>query len=243
MIQPTDLHSATGAGVRVALIDSGVNAGHSHVGFLAGGIGFSLTDGREVQLTAEHEDRLGHGTALAGVLRVKAPQIELHAVKIFADRLAASIDVLDTALRWAIDQQMQLINLSLGTTNPNHRERLLNTVARANTAGTIVVASSPPQQVEVLPAALSGVIGVAGDERCGWADYRYVEGDPIPFRAHPCPRPLPGPAQAHNFRGHSFASAHVSALLALVVEKHPRLTVQEAREFLITYAGATRFPW
>jgi subtilisin family serine protease len=233
MIQVNDLHGATGAGVRVALIDSGVNAGHSHVGALAGGVGFSLTDSGEVQQTSECEDRLGHGTALAGVLRAKAPQVELYAVKIFADRLAASIAVLDTALRWALDQRMHIINLSLGTTNPNHRERVLDTVARANAVGTIIVASSPPQQADVLPAALPGVIGVAGDEQCGWADYRYVEADPIPFRAHPCPRPLPGPAQARNFRGHSFASAHVSALLALVMEKYPRLTVEEAKDFLI----------
>ena len=241
MIQPTDLHGATGAGVRVALIDSGVNAGHSHVGSLAGGVGFSLTASGEVQQTPDYEDRLGHGTALAGVLRAKAPQVELYAVKIFADRLAASIDVLNTALRWAIAQQMRIINLSLGTANPQHRERLIATVAQANATGSILVASSPPEQADVLPAALPGVIGVAGDERCGWADYLYVEDDPISFRAHPCPRPLPGPAQARNFRGHSFASAHVSALLALVVEKYPRLTVQEAREFLLTYTETAPF--
>lgn len=241
MIQIPDLQGTTGAGIRVALIDSGANAGHSHVGSLAGGVGFSLTASGEVEQTPGYEDRLGHGTALAGVLRTKAPQIELYAVKIFADRLSASIDVLDTALRWAIDQRMHIINLSLGTSNSQHRERLIATVAQANATGSILVASSPPGQAKVLPAALLGVIGVAGDEHCGWADYRYVEGDPIPFRAHPCPRPLPGPAQARNFRGHSFASAHVSALLALVVEKYPRLTVQEAHEFLIRYTEATRF--
>lgn len=242
MLQRNDFHGVTGAGVRVALIDSGVNAGHSHVGPLAGGVSFSLTANGEVEPTSKYEDRLGHGTALAGVLRAKAPQVEIYAVKIFADRLAASIDVLDTALRWAIAQQMHLINLSLGTANPQHRERTIATVAQASAGGSIIVASSPPGQADVLPAALPGVIGVAGDERCGWADYLYVEDDPISFRAHPCPRPLPGPAQARNFRGHSFASAHVSALLALVIEQYPRMTVQEAREFLITYAGATPFP-
>jgi hypothetical protein len=238
MTQPTDLHGTTGVGVRVALIDSGVNAGHSHVGFLAGGVGFSLTAGGEVRQTAEHDDRLGHGTALAGVLRAKAPRVELYAVKIFADRLAASIDVLDTALRWAIAQRMHVINLSLGTANPQHRERLRATVTQANATGSILVASSPPEQAEVLPATLPGVIGVAGDDHCGWADYLYVEGDPIPFRAHPRPRPLPGPAQARNFRGHSFASAHVSALLALVIERYPQLTVEEAKAFLISHAEA-----
>jgi len=86
--------------------------------------------------------------------------------------------------------------------------------------------------MDVFPAALPGVIGVAGDDRCGWSEYKYIAGDPIPFRAHPCPRPLSGPAQARNFRGHSFASAHLSALLTLLVEQHPNLTVSEAQRYL-----------
>lgn len=233
-----DLSTATGTGVRVALIDSGVNAQHSHVGFLAGGVGFSVAADGTVQETNDHDDRIGHGTALAGILRAKAPRVELYAVKIFTDRLAASIAILATALQWAVDQRMHLINLSLGTTNPDHRDRLAAIVAQADMVGTILVASSPPGQAEVFPAALPGVIGVAGDDRCSWTDHLYVANDPIPFRAHPCPRPLPGPAQARNFRGHSFASAHISALLALLIEQYPGLTSGEAREYLIRNSGA-----
>jgi subtilisin family serine protease len=79
MLQRNDLHGATGAGVCVALINSGVNAGHSHVGFLSGSVGFSISANGEVQQTTDHEDRLSHGTALAGVLRAKAPQVKLYA--------------------------------------------------------------------------------------------------------------------------------------------------------------------
>lgn len=232
MQRDPDLGAATGAGVRVALIDSGVNAQHSHVGFLAGGIAFSLTAEGAVQESGEYADRLGHGTALAGILRAKAPQVELYAVKIFTDRLAASITVLEAALLWAVQQRMQIINLSLGTANPDHRDRLLAVVAQANAAGALLVASSPPERTEVLPAALPGVIGVAGDDRCAWGEHLYLPETPIPFRAHPCPRPLPGPAQARNFRGHSFASAHLSALLALLIERRPGLTVGEAAAYL-----------
>jgi len=228
-----DLRTATGAGVRVALIDSGVNAQHSHVGFVAGGVGFSVTDDHTVQSQEDFSDRIGHGTALAGILRAKAPQVELYAVKVFTDRLQVSFPVLEAALRWGIQQRMHIINLSLGTANASHRERCLAIIAEANAAGTIVVASSPAGQTNVLPAVLPDVIGVANDERCGWADYLYVPDDPIPFRAHPCPRPLPGPAQARNFQGPSFASAHVSALLALLIEKNTGLPVSTLREALI----------
>jgi hypothetical protein len=214
------------------LIDSGINAQHSHVGFVAGGVAFSLTADGTVQQSSDYTDRIGHGTALAGILRSKAPQVKLYAVKIFADRLAASITVLEAALRWAVEQKMRIINLSLGTATADHRERLSEIVAQANAVGTLIVASSPPGRADVFPAALPGVIGVAGDESCNWGEHRYVAGDPIPFRAHPCPRPLPGPAQARNFRGHSFASAHLSAVLALLIEHCPDLTVSEAEEYL-----------
>ena len=216
----------------MALIDSGINAQHSHVGFLAGGVAFSVTEDGLVQMHDDYVDRIGHGTALAGILRAKAPRVELYAVKIFPDRLAASITSLEAALCWAVAQRMNIINLSLGTANADHRERLREIVARANAAGTLLVASSPPERTDVFPAALPGVIGVAGDDDCGWSEHRYVAGDPIPFRAHPCPRSLPGPAQARNFRGHSFASAHVSAVLALLMERCPNLTVSEAQEYL-----------
>ena len=232
MTRVFDPHPATGAGVRIALIDSGVNAQHSHVRRVSGGCGFLAAPDGNIQTTDDYTDRLGHGTALAGILRAKAPQVELYAVKIFADRLAASLAVLEAALYWALGQQMHLINLSLGTTNPDHHERMKAVVAEANRRGTLLVAASPPGHAAMLPAALPGVIGVAGDDRCGWEEHFHIPGDPIPFRAHPCPRPLPSPAQARNFRGHSFAAAHIAATLALLLEKSPGLTVSEAQEYL-----------
>jgi hypothetical protein len=221
--------AATGAGVRVALIDSGVNAQHPHVGFVSGGTAFAVTPDGALQQSDQYTDRLGHGTALAGILRAKAPGVEIYAVKIFADRLAAPFAVLAAGLRWAIEQHMHVINLSLGTDNPAHRERLSALVARAKDANALLVASSPPGRADVLPAALPGVIGAAGDEECQWGVHRYVPADPIPLRAHPHPRALPGLPQARNFRGHSFASAHIAAVLALLREQRPQLTVEEAQ--------------
>lgn len=227
-----DLSTATGASIRVALIDSGINAQHSHVGVVSGGIGFAAGADGGIETSNDYTDHIGHGTALAGILRAWAPRSELYAVKIFRERLATSITVLEAALRWAIERQMHMINLSLGTANPEHHERMRALVAQANASGILLVASSPPGRADVLPAALPGVIGVAGDERCGWGEYLYIAADPIHFRAHACPRPLPGPAQARNFRGHSFASAHISAVLALLLEKIPHLSFSEAEEYL-----------
>jgi hypothetical protein len=123
---------------------------------------------------------------------------------------------------------MRVINLSLGSTNPAHRDRLQDLITQAHAAGLFVVASAPPGGTDTIPAALPGVISVAGDDACAWNEYRYICDDPIPFRAHPYPRPIPGLPQERNFYGHSCASAHVTALLALLIQHQVNLTADEA---------------
>lgn len=161
----------------------------------------------------------------------------MFAVKIFADRLVTSIEILEAALRWAIQQKMHVVNLSLGTANPDHRARMARIVATAKRAGTLIAASSPPERADMFPAALDGVFGVAASDECSWTDYQYISEETIHFRAHPSPRPLPGLDQSRNYRGHSFASAHLSALLALLIQDRPSLGFAAARERLIKTAG------
>ncbi len=227
----------TASHVRVALIDSGVNPEHSHVGRVAGGIHFLLDENNAPVPLPDYADQLGHGTALAGVLRSKAPDAELYAVKVFTDHLATSFPVLEAALKWTVTEGMHVVNLSLGLVNPAHRGPLEALVARAHAANVILVASSPPDRSDVLPACLPGMIGVAADETCGWDEYRWLADQPVPFRAHPHPRPLPGPAQQRNFHGHSFAAAHVAAALARHVQRCPDLGPRGAYECLQTLAG------
>ena len=191
----------TGAGVKVALIDSGVNAQHSHVGSVAGGIHFFLNEENEVQTSPEYPDHIGHGTALAGVVRAKAPQAEIYAVKIFTDHLATAFPVLEAALGWAIGKRMKIINLSLGLINAQHRQPLSTLVTQAQAANLILIASSPPDRSDVLPATLPGVIGVAADENCTWDEYRALIDSPVPFRAHPYPRPCPARPRRRTFTG------------------------------------------
>ena len=235
--EPRSLAARTGAGIRIALIDSGVNPGHSHVGPIAGGVAISAGPGGEPLQGTDFRDTLGHGTALAGILKFKAPAAELFAVRIFTDRLVTSIEVLEAALHWAIEQKMHVVNLSLGTANPEHRARMARIAARAGRSGTLIAASSPPEGPEMLPAALEGVFGVAASDGCSWGEYQYLVDGPIHFRAHPSPRPLPGLDQSRNYRGHSFASAHLSALLALLIEDCPAMGFARARERVLRCAG------
>ena len=234
---PNSLKTRTGAGVRIALIDSGINPGHSHVGPIAGGVAFTVGPDGEVLQAPDYRDTLGHGTALAGIIKFKVPEAALFAVKVFSDRLVTSIEILEAALRWAIEQKMHVVNLSLGTDNPEHRERMARIAALAKRRGALIAASSPSERADMLPAALDGIFSVAASGDCSWNQYREVPDDPIRFRAHPAPRPLPGLDQSRNYRGHSFASAHLSGLLALLIQDDPRMDSAQVRERLTRCTG------
>src|SRR5581483_12397265 len=102
---------ATGRGVRVAVVDSGVHAAHPHVGGVAGGLAIA-DDGA---ISPDFVDRLGHGTAVAAAIREKAPDAELVAIKVFWRGLSTDVATLVRAIDCASSQGARVINLSLGT--------------------------------------------------------------------------------------------------------------------------------
>lgn len=197
--------------VRVALIDSGVHASHPHVNGVAGGVGID-SNGREHD---DYVDRLGHGTAVAAVIREKAPSAALLSVKVFDRELAASGTALVAACEWALRHDVALVNLSLGTLNVDHEPGLTTAVARMREAGVVLIAAGPEEGARWLPGAIPGVWSVTLD----WSLPRdegvvLVEPDRVTLRASGFPRPIPGVPPERNLKGLSFAVANASGLLA-----------------------------
>ena len=197
---------------RIAVIDSGVHARHPHVNGVAGGV--SITpDGRE---ETDYLDRLGHGTAVTAVIREKAPDAQIYAVKVFHDSLATNIRSLIHALEWSARNGMELINLSLGTDNPQHEALLRATVDQLAGNSIQLVAAHEDSGVRWLPGILPGVVPVALDWDCPRDEYRtsvLPDGRTL-YRASGFPRPIPGVAPERNLKGISFAVANVTGLLA-----------------------------
>jgi subtilisin family serine protease len=138
--------------VRIAIIDSGVHAAHPHVQGVAGGIGID----DHGQGHPDYVDRLGHGTAVTAVIREKAPTAEIWALKVFDRELSATGAALVAALHWARTERMDLVNLSLGTTNTDHELALQQEVRAAREAGVLIVAAGPEGGRRWLPGALAG---------------------------------------------------------------------------------------
>lgn len=203
--------------VRIAVVDSGVHAAHPH---LAGAgtieLGVAIAeDGARSREPAAFADRLGHGTAVAAAILDLAPGAALLVVKVFDRHLACPFERVLEALDVALDARPDLVNLSLGTSDPEHRGALEPRIARALELGARIVAPADAHGMPSYPGALAGVDAVVADpnlprdrperRRVGTREFWF---------ASPFPREIPGVPRTHNLHGSSFATANVTGWLA-----------------------------
>jgi subtilisin family serine protease len=209
----------SGRGVRVAIIDSGVNSSHPHIGRIAGGIalvGNGVENGVE---QADYVDRLGHGTAVTAAIREKAPDAELFAVKVFDRSLSTNMASLIAGIDWAAEAGMHLVNLSLGTSRQVHEQALREAVARAAARGTLIVSAYDDGEARWLPGSLPGVIPVVVDYTLPRDQYRAADlGGVSVFHASGFAREIPGVPPERNLHGISLAVANMTGFAARAAE-------------------------
>lgn len=151
--------------VRVGIIDSGP-AGDAPAEERVAARAF-LPDGTVIPA---RPDRLGHGSAVAAVLRRACPAAALLHAQVFDDRPVTSALRVAAALRWLADlpegQRPDLICLSLGLAADRAPLRAACDTVLAQ--GVLLVAAHPAQGSPCYPAAYPGVLAASGDARCGW---------------------------------------------------------------------------
>jgi subtilisin len=228
------LGGATGKGVKVCILDSGVEFGHRLVGDLAGAVAITLDeDGDPVAEEDTEGDLCGHGTACAGVVRSIAPEAEIYSVRVLGAGFSGSGPVLLAGLRWAVSQGYDVVNMSLSTTKRQFGEVLHELADNAYFRGTMLVASAHNMPVESYPWRFSSVLSVGSHE----------EDDPLLYFANPDP-PVEFFARGVDVEvawiggesitatGNSFATPCISGITALVLSKHPGLTPFQVKTVL-----------
>jgi subtilisin family serine protease len=228
------LGGATGKGVKVCILDSGIEAGHPLVGEIAGATAMTIDeDGNGVATEDTEGDLCGHGTACAGVVRSLAPEVELYSVRVLGAGFTGSGKVLLAGLKWAVEQGYDIINMSLSTTKRQLAELLHELADTAYFKRTVLVASAHNMPVESFPWRFSSVISVGSHE----------EDDSLTFFANPDP-PVEFFARGVNVdvawlggstiraTGNSFATPCITGISALVLSKHPRLTPFQLKSVL-----------
>src|SRR5436309_360201 len=144
---------SAGRGVRVAVIDSGVNTSHPHILPVAGGVSI----GAEPDDRESYIDVLGHGTAVMAAIQEKASEAEYFAVKLFHTTLSAKAPSLIEAIEWCIEHGMDVVNLSLGTPNPHYTQTFTTLVEQAAGRGMVLVSARETNGQIYLPGSLPSV--------------------------------------------------------------------------------------
>jgi subtilisin family serine protease len=228
------LAGSTGRGVKVAVVDSGVNAEHPRVGGLAGSVVIEADDSRTGHRVVEgpHADLVGHGTACAGIIRSLAPEAELYSVRVLGANLKSNGRLFAAALRWVIDAGMQVVNLSLSSRSPRWMGPLYALADEAYFHNVLFVCAANNVPGPTYPSQFASVVSVAAMAGNDPQAIAYNPSPPVEFGAPGIDLDVAWGDGTQIATGNSFAAPHVAGLAALVLGKHPELRAFQVKAVL-----------
>lgn len=239
----------TGTGVKIAVVDTGISLSHSDL-LVAGGASF-------VAYTNSYNDDNGHGTHVSGIIGARnndigtigvAPDSDLYAVKVLDSSGSGYLSDVIAGIDWAISNQMDIINLSLGSTTDS--PTLHQAVDKAYNNGTLVVAAAGNSglingngDTVEYPAKYDSAIAVAAVDSSNIRASFSSTGPKVEVSA-------PGVSIYSTYlnngytkmSGTSMATPYTTGILALLKQQNPALTNIELRDKLdqnVVDLGAT----
>ncbi len=198
----------------IGIIDTGINPWHSHVRGEVQGCRIYVGNAGKIYEDCDFSDPVGHGTAVAGVLRKALPEAGLFAVRVFENGLTTYPSLVARAILRAAAQGCDVINLSLALPPVAGAALIADACAIAQEAGSVLVAAGHPERPGLLPASLPGVYGVISDNELEDDQVNMHGGEPYPCRARGIARKLDNISPGANLSGHSLACARVTAYVA-----------------------------
>ena len=224
---------AAGRNVTVAVIDSEVDRSHSELrGVVSGGFNAS----------GEPEKAHSHGTAMAGAIAAQdrllgvAPSARILAVRAFsqAENTAESTTYsILKSIDWAVSQGARVINMSFaGPPDPSLKKALKN----AYDKGVVLIAAAGnagPKSGPLYPGADPSVIAVTATDSNDRGFRQANQGFYVAVSAPGVDILAPAPEAGYQMStGTSIATAHVSGVVALMLERDPTLTPADVRRIL-----------
>ncbi|SFQ36378.1 subtilisin [Salibacterium halotolerans] len=232
--------NVTGSDVEVAVVDTGISTSHPSLDVADGYSAVSYTD--------SYNDDNGHGSHTAGIIGAYqpsmglmgvAPDVELSAVKVLDENGSGTLSQVLSGLEWAIEQDVDIINMSFGTLTDSSTMKEMLDEAYEN--GIIVTAASgnrgegeeeDTDRVE-FPARYDSVVAVGAVDKKNERAYFSASGDAVELSA-------PGEDIVSTYKGHSYgplsgtsmATPFVSGAFALLKEAYPEKDASELRQML-----------
>ena len=225
-----------GHGVRVAVLDSGVEIAHPD--FFGQYLDDDLVpDASGGMREGSGEDMYGHGTAVSGIIWRLAPKADIGSFRVLGSSLSARTAQVSVAARKSITLGYNILNCSFGCGISGHLPIYKEWVDNALLSGVHVVAASGSPESSEWPAYLSSVLSVD----CALSNdggLRYLPGRMVEFAAPAAEVRVPWKNGGHRvMTGSSFAAAWLSGMLARLLSVYPEIDPMLAKSLLRRVAG------
>jgi subtilisin family serine protease len=229
---------ARGAGVTVAIVDSGVEGDHPAVGgALRRSVRVEL-DGEDVVVVDDEPiDVVGHGTACASVIHALAPDAELVSVRVLNPDNRGKGRVFAAGLDWAIEYGAAVINLSLSSRSEAMFPVFHDLADRAYFADSLLVCAANNVAMASYPSLFASVISVAAHDVRDPDVWFYNPAPPVEFGAYGLDVDVAWKDGGRIVAtGNSFAAPHIAGYAARIRSAHPDASPFEVKTILAATA-------
>lgn len=237
------IENGRGQGVRIAILDSGIEAGHPALAGmrLADDLAIVRDGHRLVAVSGEGHDLYGHGTAVAGILLTEAPEAEIGSFRVLGETLGSRTAIIMEGARQAMERGYHILNCSLGCGVPEHVLKYKAWVDEAYLRGIHVVAAcnnldfGRPEWPGFFTSVLT--VNMVGGSN---GEFYYRPGQLVEFAARGVNIDVPWLGGAmKKVTGSSFAAPRLAGIVARLLSEQPGLTPSEVKALL----HRTARPW
>jgi subtilisin family serine protease len=238
------LEEGTGRGIKIAVLDSGVETAHPQLAGLELADDLAITEegGRLCATPGSGHDNFGHGTAIAGILREVAPEAALGSFRLLGERLHSRSRIIRQGVLEALARGYHILNCSFGCAREDQVLLYKDWVDAAYVRGRHIVASCNNQDYSKRewPGHFPTVISVNFTRCSEPTRFFWRRGSLVEFAAR---GQDVGVAWLEGGRkqvtGSSFAAPHLAGLLARLLSGCPTLSPLHAKALLQKLAS----PW
>lgn len=235
------LQRGTGSGIKIAVLDSGVEIGHPFLEgmSLAEDVAIELDGNRLRVVAGEGRDTFGHGTAIAGIIHRVAPEAQIGSFRVLGQDLRSRSMLIRAAALLAIERGYHIINCSFGCSREDHVLLYKDWIDAAYLQDRHIVAACNNHDFSrrEWPGHFPTVITVNSQRCTNPEEFHYHRGNLSEFSASGedvVVAWLGGTIK--KVTGSSFAVPHVAGLLARLISELPDLSSLQAKALLASLA-------
>jgi subtilisin family serine protease len=229
----------SGRGLRVAIVDSGVEADHPAVGGrLVESVAVERRGDEWTVVPAPPADVVGHGTACAGIVHALAPEADLVSIRVLGADNRGNGGAFATGLLWAIEASgASVVNLSLSSRSDALFGPLHELADEAYFRNVLLVSAANNVSIASYPSLFAAVVSVAAHDLPAADTWYYNPRPPVEFGAYGLNVDV---AWRDGSRmvvtGNSFAAPHIAGYATRIRAAHPGITPFEVKSILAATA-------